>query len=207
MIHLITAENRHAYANALAEMHRQRHQLFNQRLGWELPHRDGQEIDDYDTQDARYLLIIDPASGEQQASLRLLPTAVPHLLSDLFADLCIGVPPAGPHVWEVSRYCTNPGLASQRAHARAFGEIICGLLEVALITDIEQLVFVTSMSLAPRLINAGWEIMPLGLPVERGGDSICAFSVAVTPQGLRQARRRFNINDVIMRYLPIRQAA
>ncbi|ABQ71640.1 N-acyl-L-homoserine lactone synthetase-like protein (plasmid) [Rhizorhabdus wittichii RW1] len=61
------------------------------------------EIDQFDDAHARYLILAD-ADQSHLASARLLPSQRRHLLADLFADLCDVAPPAGPDIWEITRW-------------------------------------------------------------------------------------------------------
>ena len=68
-------------------MHRDRKTVFVDRLGWQVPVVNGDlEIDQFDGDDAIYLIAVDEAGGHA-GSLRLLPTAGPHLLADGHRDV------------------------------------------------------------------------------------------------------------------------
>src|SRR5215475_4296205 len=116
MIHIVTTENKERYALWLDEMFAQRKRVFVDELGWALHHEQGREIDAFDTDDAIYLLNIDEESGLLKASARLLPSTSPHLLNDVFPDLCEGDVPWGPNIWEASRFCPAP--ATPKGDAR-----------------------------------------------------------------------------------------
>src|SRR3546814_16351303 len=92
-----------------------RKQVFIDLLKWDLPALDGRfEIDQFDTPDARYLILLDPDDLRHRASARLLPTSEPHLLGDYYAHLCTERAPSGPDAWEIIRFCLDP---AQRAAA------------------------------------------------------------------------------------------
>ncbi|HRK65526.1 MAG TPA: acyl-homoserine-lactone synthase, partial [Terricaulis sp.] len=109
MIHIVTAENRRQFHHALTEMHRQRKAVFIDELNWRLEESAGLEIDAYDSAEAIYLIEADAPRAPISASTRLLATTRPHLLSDVFPQLCAERPPCGPHVWEATRFCPAPG--------------------------------------------------------------------------------------------------
>ncbi|MBK6705449.1 MAG: hypothetical protein IPG56_17935 [Caulobacteraceae bacterium] len=58
----------------------------------------GLEIDEFDSEEAMYLIDVD-ANGDVQQSARLLPTLSPHLMSEVFAKLCDDGPPRSARVW------------------------------------------------------------------------------------------------------------
>src|SRR3546814_20621205 len=81
-----------------------RKQVFIDLLKWDLPALDGRfEIDQFDTPDARYLILLDPNDLRHRASARLLPTSAPHLLGEYYAHLCTETAPSGAGAWEISR--------------------------------------------------------------------------------------------------------
>src|SRR6185437_1946132 len=107
MIQLVTHSDRPRFERELAEMFRERKRIFVDRLGWEVPVVGGEfEIDQFDTDDAIYLIASDP-NGVQLGSCRLLPTTGPHLLGDVFPHLCEREVPRGDDIWEVTRMCTS----------------------------------------------------------------------------------------------------
>lgn len=81
-----------------------RHQVFVERLGWELNSVNGLELDQFDRPDTVYVISRDEA-GNVTGCGRLLPTTQPYLLGDVFPQLLNGMPPpADPEVWELSRF-------------------------------------------------------------------------------------------------------
>ena len=93
---------------ALRGMFAARKQVFIDQLKWDLPVLDGRfELDQFDTPDARYLILLDPDDLRHRASARLLPTTAPHLLGDIYPHLCADGPPTGTRMWEISRFCLD----------------------------------------------------------------------------------------------------
>src|SRR3546814_8713291 len=85
-----------------------RKQVFIDLLKWDLPALDGRfEIDQFDTPDARYLILLDPDDLRHRASARLLPTSAPHLLGEYYAHLCTERAPSGAGAWERSEEHTS----------------------------------------------------------------------------------------------------
>ncbi len=91
-----------------------RYEQFVERLGWRLPahpHPDQCEWDQYDTDQARYILVIDN-QGAVAGCSRLIPTTCPNLLEGVFSQACTGAPPRHPAIWEMTRFTTRePQLA------------------------------------------------------------------------------------------------
>lgn len=182
-------------------MHRQRKIVFVDRAGWQLPVCGDSEVDAYDHRQASYLIAKAHAgSTEVLASSRLLPTTRPHLMSDLFAAACDMEVPRGPAIWEISRFCVSPQIASTQRRVRLFWEMACGTLETALLFGIERLTFVAGSALLPLALTCGWQVETLGRPLRCDGDDITALQVQVTPCGLRRVRARLRIDGPVTRF-------
>ena len=207
MVFIVNAENRHWFERDLLEMHQQRRRVFVEGLGWPLPLDGAMELDQYDGEDVIYLLVKDDPDARLRASVRLLRTDRPHPLLDLFQGLCDNGVPQGTDVWEISRFCTNPGLASRRDRLALLWEIICGSLETALLFDIERLTFVANRALRPLALNCGWEVLPLGSTQPDRHDEVTAIVAEVTRGGLRRVRERFGIPGPVIRFFPAAMAA
>ncbi len=192
MIFLVNAENRSGFAADLATMHRQRKVIFVDRAGWNVPVTGVWEIDRYDRDDTVYLLAKDQLTGPVLASVRLLPTDRPHLMSELFPAACLAAIPRGPTVWEVSRLCVAPGLHGGRPH-RLIWEMVCGVLETALLYGIEVVVFAVNRALLRLLLHCGWEARALGPRLGCGAEEVAAAAASITPAGLRAVRREHGI--------------
>jgi acyl-homoserine lactone synthase len=201
MVFIVTAENRHWFERDLLEMHLQRRRVFVEGLGWPLPQLDGAlELDQYDGEDVIYLLVKDDPGARLRASVRLLRTDRPHPMLDLFHGLCDGGVPQGADVWEISRFCTNPGLPGRRDRLALLWEIICASLETALLFGIERLTFVANRALRPLALNCGWEAMSLGSTLPDRHDEVTAIVADVTRAGLRRVRERFAVPGPVIRF-------
>ena len=90
----------------LEGMFKLRHEVFKERLAWEVGSVGGKERDMFDDLDPVY--IVCEHQGEVLGSWRLLPTTGPYLLKDVFPELLHGIPaPEAPDVWEISRFAVS----------------------------------------------------------------------------------------------------
>lgn len=202
MIHLIDYENKVYYENILQQMFENRRQVFIDKLDWNLNVTNGREIDEFDTDDTIYLVVVDEDTGKIRSSLRLNPTSKPHLMSEVFPHLCEKGVPVGDDIWEISRYCYNPDFTRRSDRLKALNEIMCGVMETSLLYGWKTLTFVIGTPLLPHCIGCGWSIMPIGLPVTENRQSICAFKVDVTQEGLRAVRSNASLTKPSLRILP-----
>lgn len=200
MVFIANAENRCLFEPDLEEMHRQRKVVFVDRAGWQIPVLADRETDAYDRTDTMYLLAKDQPAGGLLASVRLLTTTAPHLMSDLFTAACRGGVPRGPTIWEVSRFCTAPAIQNRAQRLKLLWEMVCAVMETALVHGIEQVVFVANRALLPLTIGCGWDARPLGATLRDGSDEITAVIATITPQGLRRVRERYSVPAPAIRF-------
>ena len=203
MVFIANAENRCLFGPDLEEMHRQRKVVFVDGAGWQVPVMADRETDAYDRTDTLYLLAKDQPDGRLLASARLLTTMAPHLMSDLFAAACRDGVPRGPTIWEVSRFCTAPVIRDRARRLKLLWDMICAVMETALVYGIDQVVFVANRALLPLTMGCGWDARPLGATLPDSRDEMTAVIAAITPAGLRRIRERFSVPAPAIR-LPVR---
>lgn len=161
----------HISADLLTAMFRQRHQVFYERLGWDVTSRDGLEEDEFDDQDTVYVIARNLQTREVDASWRLRPTNTPYMLKCTFPQLLGGTPsPEDPRTWEISRFAvrTNPyeGAVSQ----------MCGLsqdlfaltVQYAADHSIANYIWVTSVGVERLGIKLGYQPKRLAPPLRIG---------------------------------------
>lgn len=197
MVVVVTYANRHAHADAVAQMHRDRKAIFVDALHWQVPVVDGQfEIDEYDTDAAVYLVAPDPATGHR-GSVRLVCTSGPHLLGDKFAFLCDDTVPAGADIWEITRLCTTPGMAPAAA-LQVRMQLVIALFEHALRNGIASYTMMTHTAYLPTLLTVGWDIAPLGAPADIGGQPTGALQIRVTTASLDKLRAMYGFSQPVI---------
>lgn len=146
----------------LVRMHKLRHRVFVDSLGWrQLSKPNSLERDRYDGPDATYLLAVDDTGGVR-GSLRLLPTTRPHLLTDVFQGFLNQAAPQGPDVWEWSRHCPGSPDFPPAVTEAARRALHVGLCEWALARGVAGLVAIMDVALARRAKLFGWPCLPLG---------------------------------------------
>jgi N-acyl-L-homoserine lactone synthetase len=202
MIFVVGAGSRGHYAADLAAMHAQRKAVFVDRAGWKVPVIADLEIDRYDLlQETVYLLAKDEAEGQVRASVRLLTTSGPHLMWDLYPPASRAAFPSGPAVWEISRYCTAPGLAGRARRLGFLWQTICGVLELGLARGIDQVIFAANRALLPLVLRCGWDARAIGPTLDDADDEVTAVAAAITRDGLRRVRQRYGVPDPVIRTL------
>ena len=130
MIHVITSANRHLYEPELLAHFRLRHEIYVVERKWkELQRPDRSERDQFDNQDATYVLAID--KGEVVGGSRLVPTTRPHLLSEVFPHLASvrGLPRAGDTYEWTRMFVIKSRREGRTMGGKTRGMVICGVLE------------------------------------------------------------------------------
>lgn len=194
MVDIINRYNRHLHKPLLDKMHADRKRVFVDTLKWDVPH-DGQfERDRFDDDHAEYLVVQDSTTGEHVASLRLLHTDRPHILGDIFPELCDEVVPRGPDIREITRLCLSPGYRSG-ARLAARNRLARALMEYGLMTGIRAYTGVAEIGWFSQILSAGWDCKPLGLPKPIGGSPLGALMIQVSPQAIQQLQRSWRCDE------------
>ena len=197
MLHVITRENRHLYTQRLEEMFRLRYRIFVEEQKWDLPCSYPYEMDEFDTEDAIYFIYIDE-TDEIQGSMRLLPTTGPHLMTDVFPEMCSGIPPSSVNIFESSRGSVRK---EHRKAGYIWSMILAGSFEYCLISGISQLSFVIDMKLFSAWLAKGDDIDPLGPPCEINGNTCVAALRSVTTDALSIVRQTAQIRGPALTYI------
>ncbi|HXW71032.1 MAG TPA: acyl-homoserine-lactone synthase [Methylocella sp.] len=165
----------------LREMFEERKRVFVDLLKWDVPVLvDQYEIDQFDTEDAAYL-VITGENGRHRASARLLRTDRPHLLDTVFSELCEGSLPTGPTIMEISRFCLSRRLsASERRVAR--NKLVTALADHALQQGITAYTGIAEMDWFQQIIGFGWKCYPLGISKSNGSPPLVALRIDITDE-------------------------
>lgn len=176
-------------ASVLRGMFTARREVFVDLLGWDVPVVDGRyEIDQFDDAHASYIILTN-TDGRHLGSARLLSTTRPHILGDLFPQLCTDAVPRGPRVREITRFCLDRHLrARERRIIR--DTLVSALVDHALAHGIDRYTAVAELGWMQQVLSFGWRSRPLGLPLAVDGAALTALAIEIdqaTPALLRSA--------------------
>lgn len=163
---------KNTHSDIFEQMYMLRAQQFAVRRGWRVVVKNGLEKDCFDKMNPLYICVI---SEERRllASLRLLPTTGPHMLSDVFPEVMgeSGIV-RHPLILESSRFCVNTKAAAE------FGdeginlvtrELLYGLFSTAKAAGVKNIISVYDVFVERILRRAGCEFDRLG-PVHKYDD-------------------------------------
>jgi acyl-homoserine lactone synthase len=178
-------------------MYCDRKRIFFDALHWQIPVAAGIfEIDQFDTDDAIYLL--DIAEGDQHlGSARLLPTTEPHILGSLFPQLCDDVVPTGSDIWEITRWCNAPRMRRDNA-LQSRERLGVALTEFAVKHGVTHFTCVAELPWITKLREIGWPTTLLGAPSDVKGEMLAALLIEVGPETLRDFRQRTGHREPIL---------
>lgn len=196
--HIVTLSNIDQYVPEVEAMHRHRHRVFVDLLGWRaLAKPDGLERDGYDDARAHYVIVIDDR-GVGRASARLLPTAGPHMMTELFADFVAGPLPQGRDIFEWSRHCPGDPDWAPAINEAARLTLHLGILEFALAHGVTAYTALMERGLARRARTYGWDCAPLGPPRAYGEGEAIAVLNPVRASHLEILRSRAGVTGSVL---------
>lgn len=176
-------------AAALRAMFEARKHVFIDLLKWDLQAVAGRfEIDQFDDEHARYLILLDE-TGAHRASARLLKTTREHILGDLYPHLVSGPVPRVATTLEITRFCLDRRQSSaERRNAR--NQLVTALADYALASGIATYTGVADIDWFEQIRHFGWSCDRLGQPVACGSAQLVGLRIdidAATIRGLAQA--------------------
>lgn len=188
MFHLLIGDIDVETPDLADRVYRFRHAFFVDHLGWTACQKpDGRERDQFDGPDCVH--VIAEEGEEIVAYARLLPTIGPHLVSHVYPEIMQGADsPTGPHIYEWTRHA----LASRKREgkgARAFAKAhMAAVARAAEMLGIEALLVQTHPMLVDRIIDTGWDVDPLALPIAYDGTMILPIIARLTRHTLTTAQ-------------------
>lgn len=163
---------------AMRAMFSARKEVFVDLLKWDLPVLAGRfEVDQFDTSDADYLILLDP-DGKHRASARLLRTDRPHILGSLYPHLSAGTVPAGASIREITRFCLD---RHQRAQGRrsARNKLVTALAAYALANGITDYTGVADLNWLEQILTFGWDCRMIGEPMREGARWLAGLHIRI----------------------------
>jgi acyl homoserine lactone synthase len=185
-------------------MFRLRHEVFKERLAWEVGSQGGKERDMFDDLDPVY--IVCEHQGEVLGSWRLLQTTRPYMLKDVFPELLHGMPaPEAPDVWEISRFAVSKRVAGNESLGTinmVTDMLLDQLGAFAARRNISRIVAVTDVRFERILKRAGLLTNRFGQPLQIGVTRAVAGYADVSDLALRrmQLKAKLAATPLVMPY-------
>lgn len=161
----------HISTDLITAMFRQRHQVFYERLGWDVTSRNGLEQDEFDDQNTVYVIARNLQTREVDASWRLRPTNTPYMLKNTFPQLLgKASAPNDCKTWEISRFAVrnNPYEGSISQMCSLSQDLFALTVQYAVDQSISNYVWVTSVGVERLGTKLGYRPERLGPPLRIG---------------------------------------
>lgn len=197
MIHVVTSQNADEFHELMEQVWRFRHRQFVERLGWkELSSEDGRETDRFDTDDAIHLVVVN--DGAVIGYTRLLRTAGPHLLADVYPEIMEGQGwPQADDVYEWTR-CISDENAGRIGDVQASHVLITGVLEFCLLAGIKGLIVETHPKLVTWMLETGYKVETLNAPQMINGVPVVPVYIGATIAALDRHHTMFGIRGSVL---------
>ncbi|APO75933.1 autoinducer synthetase protein [Rhizobium etli 8C-3] len=176
---------------------RYRHRRFVDELGWEAVRRaDECERDAFDTSHTIHLVL---THGHDIIGYsRLLPTNLPHLLSEIYPELLQGRPyPCGPRVFEWGR-CAAEKVAPRIDNVAAVDVLMTGVLEYLVHVGAEAVIIEAHPKLVEMMKGRGYPVQYLCKPALYNGETIVAAAVYPSATVLQRHRLAYGITQSLL---------
>ena len=169
MIFYITPPNKDFFIDTLDRYFQKRYDIFVVKRQWEIPHKNGREMDQFDTDDATH--IVWEENGVILGGARLLPTHKPYLLGDLFPQMLNHSAPRDPQIWEISRFFIDLPDNFDRAAHPAVRRLFASIFEFGCLVNAKEFIALTEPHIETmmRRINIPWERTSETFPIPEGG--------------------------------------
>jgi acyl homoserine lactone synthase len=175
-MHNITFDflGQHRHGSAFHEYLRLRKSFFVDELGWDIPHNDDVEMDQYDNPCAHYSLVI--RRGRVVGGARAMATSATwgrhtYMLRDALLGRLEQIPSevmpsdiASDEVWEGSRLVISDAVTCQSERAQCLSLIFGGMVDIANRNGGIELVGLTRPPLVRALRQLGFAASQLGDP-------------------------------------------
>ena len=170
----------HRYGTAFYDYLRLRKHFFVDTLGWDIPHNDSVEMDQYDNPLAFYSLVL--RDGQVIGGARTMPTTsswgqYTYMLKDAVAGKLSDIPQGvlgaditTPKVWECTRLVMSDTVNHQQDRAKCLSLIVGGLADVARAHGASELMSLSPVSLMRALRQLEWNADRVGEPYDNPGD-------------------------------------
>ena len=190
--------NFHRQGTAAYDFLALRKQVFVDDLGWDIPHDENVEMDQYDTPIAQYSLVL--KDGKVVGCARGMATTAmwgehTYMLRDAYSGKLPHIPAhvmsveiATPNVWECTRLVMSDSLTTQAERSECLTLIVDGLVEITRKRGGTELICLSSMALMRALRQLGYEVTKLG-DTYRNDEDGRLYGVLRMPAEYSKARR------------------
>ena len=171
----------HKHGTAFFEFLALRKKFFVDQLGWDIPHDDDVEMDQYDNPKAYYSLVI--KDGKVVGGMRTMATTAQwgthtYMLRDAVDGKLIGIPtdilPAAevtPTVWEATRIVISEDIKTHAERSECLGMLLDGVVSQARAHGGTEIMALCPPVFARTMRQLGYPVYPIGEPYVNAHDN------------------------------------
>ncbi|MCK0094181.1 autoinducer synthase [Yoonia sp. F2084L] len=164
----------HKHGTAFFEFLALRKQFFVDQLGWDIPHDNDVEMDQYDNPKAYYSLAMQ--DGKVVAGMRAMATTAQwgshtYMLRDAVDGKLIGIPAdiipeaeVTPNVWEATRIVISDEIDTHAGRSQALGLVLNGVVEQARAQGATEIMALCPPVFARTMRQIGFPVHVIGEP-------------------------------------------
>lgn len=186
----------HRYGPAFYEFLALRKRHFVDKLGWDIPHNDTVEMDQYDNPLAHYSVVM--RDGKVIGGARTMPTTAvwgshTYMLKDALDGKLVDIPPEvmpsdmhASSIWECTRLVIADELRTHPERHECLRLIVKGLVDVAAAQGADRLISLSPLALTRALRQFGYDAERIGEPYFNEGDGrkYAVLSMSTRPKRL-----------------------
>jgi acyl-homoserine lactone synthase len=197
MMILIHGSDVARHQTLMEEAFRLRHRVFVEELGWsDLRSAERLEQDQFDHEEAVHHLCMH--QGRVVGYQRMLPTTRPHLLSDVFPELCEEAIPRGPGIYEWTRNCVAREWRDSATGVSRFSfELTLAVVEWGLGVGVDTVTVEYDPLFLLRALQMQFLVRPLGYQRIIAGRPTVAVSMRFDMSTLATVRRAYGSADSV----------
>lgn len=197
----------HLHGSAFFEFLALRKTFFVDHLGWDIPHDDDVEMDQYDNPKAYYSLVL--KDGRVVGGMRAMATTAQwgshtYMLRDAVDGKLIGIPAdiipqaaVTPNVWEATRVVISDELTTQAERSECLALVLDGVVEQASAQGATEIIALCPPVFARTLRQLGYPAKIIGSPYTNMHDDRRYVAMAM-PAVMRAAARVERIEPAII---------
>ena len=180
MLLIVSPDKREVFRQDLDDYFRLRKRIFIDQLGWDLKSIDDKEMDQFDHDQAHYLIYKDVKTAKVAGGVRLTPSTASNLSLDIFSCLIDSKKVFTPStsIWESSRFVTESlkTTTSKGIIGEAMFMLLIGMIEYGLHHNLQSFITLTEVRIERLGRMAQWHLQRLG-KVEKIGNTYAVLGV------------------------------